>query len=205
MITPPAALFLESPTEAHAERRKEGREGEGKDSSKSEWRKRDKDEKEERDRERRRERDRDAIKAGYLGRQKTNPATWVKNWFVLSGVNLNWHKTREVRPPSPSPLPSHALTDHLCFKSPIASLVSSSWSFATRGCAPSILACSRSVRTPLHARVGCMGLSYGPALSVTPTQIHSLLAASKEDMDAWLEAIAFVRSPFTISCVMPKF
>jgi hypothetical protein len=57
-------------------------------------RRRDKDE--ERDRERRQERDSEAAKVGYLGRLKTNPSGWVKNWFVLAGISLNWHKTKEV-------------------------------------------------------------------------------------------------------------
>jgi hypothetical protein len=52
---------------------------------------------EDRDRERRRERDAEAAKVGYLGRLKTNPTGWVKNWFVLTGISLNWHKTKEVR------------------------------------------------------------------------------------------------------------
>lgn len=97
VVPPPASLFDLSDSRGDRERRRDSRDGEGKEITvKGDRRARDKDEKEERDRERRRERDRIAIKAGYLGRQKTNPATWVKNWFVLAGIHLNWHKTREV-------------------------------------------------------------------------------------------------------------
>jgi hypothetical protein len=34
-----------------------------------------------------------------------------------------------------------------------------------------------------------------PPPTVTPTQIHTLLASSKEEMDLWLNAIADVRPP----------
>lgn len=88
---PPASLFSDDSPSARTERRRE------KESPRSERaRGREKDEKEARDRERRGERDREAIKVGYLGRLKSNPSAWVKNWFVLSGVNLNWYKSREV-------------------------------------------------------------------------------------------------------------
>jgi len=53
-------------------------------------------EREERDKQIRKQRDTQATKAGFLNRQKNNPTGWVKNWFVLSGVDLNWYKNKEA-------------------------------------------------------------------------------------------------------------